>query len=347
MTNQFDHYISNSIKSLYRHKLFSPIIYLILLTVLWIYFPISSIVFPTVITPGDSLDKLYQSNERYVKTTLTDLNFTGYTQEVFGQTHGYYYYTIHGGKGMIVLLSPKTSEEGLPNIDKITIHAKIDKSNPGYKELLSSMADDLKWTASGITEKTMPYYISEPGFRYGISMFLIFLFAASGIYSLMMIILYIMYIFFPHLAPPCAQLARFGRPKELLAQAEEELATLPQLATEDMFITEHYFIVISTDGIAFVPIQEIIWIYKHSTLHKFFWYHFSISYTMCIAANRHLYIQCPKNQKSDIDGIMDYLEEANHNILSGFNEKNRLKVQAIQGTPLQFEKLIALLKKRI
>ena len=59
-------------------------------------------------------------------------------------------------------------------------------------------------------------------------------------------------------------------------QAEEELATLPQLATEDMFITEHFFIEISTDGIAFVPIQEIIWLYKHSTLHKFFWYHFSI-----------------------------------------------------------------------
>lgn len=347
MTNQFDHYISNSIKSLYKHKLFSPIIYLILLTVLWIYFPISSIIFPTVITPDDSLQELYQSNERYIKTTLTDLNFTGYTQEIFGQTNGYYYYTIHNGKGMIVLLSPRTSEEGLPNIEKVTIHAKIDNTNSSYKELLTEIAEDLEWTDLGITSKTAPYYISEPGFRYRISMFLIFLFGLTGIASLVTIIFYIVYIMFPHLAPPCTQLARFGHPKELLAQAEEELATLPQLATEDMFITEHYFIVISTDGIAFVPIQEIIWIYKHSTLHKIFWYHFSISYTMCIAANKHLYIQCPKNQKSDIDGIMDYLEEANHNILSGFNEKNRLKVQEIQGTPLQFEKLIALLKKRI
>lgn len=347
MKSQFDHYISNSIKSLYKHKLFSPIIYLILLTILWVYFPVSSIVFPTVITPDDSLQELYQSNERYVKTTLTDLNFTGYTQEVFGQTHGYYYYTIHNGKGIIVLLSPKTSEEGLPNIDEVTIHAKIDNTNTAYKELLSKMAEDLKWTNSGIIGKTAPYYISEPGFRYGISMFLIFLFAITGIFSIVTIVFYILYIIFPWLAPACTQLARFGSPRELLAQAEEELATLPQLATEDMFITEHYFIVISADGIAFVPIQEIIWIYKHSTLHKFFWYHFSISYTLCIAANKHLYIQCPKNQKSDIDGIMDYLEEANHNILSGFNEKNRLKVQEIQGTPLQFEKLIALLKKRI
>ena len=130
-------------------------------------------------------------------------------------------------------------------------------------------------------------------------------------------------------------------------EAEEELATLPQLATEDMFITEHYFIETSIYGNAIIPIDQIIWIYKYSTLHKFFWYHFSISYTLHISANKHLYIQCPKNIKSDIDGIMDYLAEANHNILVGFNEKNRLEVQKIQGTPMNFEKFIAFLKKRI
>ena len=151
----------------------------------------------------------------------------------------------------------------------------------------------------------------------------------------------------PLLSPPVRQLSRFGKPAELLAEAEEELATLPQLATDDMFITEHYFIETSKYGIAIVPIREIIWVYKHSTLHKFFWYHFSISYTLHITANKHLYIHCPKNIKSDIDGIMDYLAEANHDILVGFSEENRLAVQEKQGTPLQIEKFLEILKKRI
>lgn len=47
-------------------------------------------------------------------------------------------------------------------------------------------------------------------------------------------------------------------------------------------------------GNAIVPIQEILWIYKHSTLHKMLWYHFSISYTMHITANKHMYVNCPK-----------------------------------------------------
>ena len=161
------------------------------------------------------------------------------------------------------------------------------------------------------------------------------------LYALICLFIYMLYIHVPHLAPACQNLVVFGHPKQMLEEAEEELATLPQLATEDMFITEHYFIMTSPYGNAIVPIQEILWIYKYSTLHKFLWYHFSISYTMHITAKKHLYIHCPKNIKSDIDGIMDYLAEANHDILVGFSEENLLKVEKVLGKPFHIEKLIA------
>jgi hypothetical protein len=74
--------------------------------------------------------------------------------------------------------------------------------------------------------------------------------------------------------------------------------TLPQLATDDLFITEHFFIAVTDRTVAVVPIREIIWVYKHSTLHKFLWYHFSISYTLSLTARKHIYIQFPKNTKT-------------------------------------------------
>ena len=60
-----------------------------------------------------------------------------------------------------------------------------------------------------------------------------------------------------------------------------------------------------------------------------------------------MYIQCPKNLKSNIDGIIDYLSEANHNILVGFTEENRRKVQENQEKPFHVEKLTALLNKQV
>ena len=347
MPENYDHYISKNIKAFYKRRLAAPIIYLIVLILAWHFFSLSAVFSPDILPDDTSLETAFRCGKQYISTTLFDLKFTGYTQSIFGHTNGYYYYTMRDEECIIVLLSPNTSEEGLPSIEEVTIKGKISKGNENFDTLLSNLSTDLNWTENGIRNKVSSYYISEPGFNHVGNWILFATIFITGIYALLCIVLSVIYMFFPVLSPACQDLALFGNPKKMLEQAEEELATLPQLATEDMFITEHFFIETSVYGNAIVPIDEIIWIYKYSTLHKFFWYHFSISYTLHISANKHLYIQCPKNIKSDIDGIIDYLSEANHDILVGFNEKNRLKVQEIQGTPMHFEKFIAFLNKRV
>lgn len=346
MPENYDHYISKNIKAFYKRRLAAPIIYLIVLILAWHFFSLSAVFSPDILPDDTSLETAFRSGKQYISTTLSDLKFTGYTQSIFGHTNGYYY-TMRDEECIIVLLSPNTSEEGLPSIEEVTIKGKISKGNENFDTLLSNLSTDLNWTENGIRNKVSSYYISEPGFNHVGNWILFAAIFITGIYALLCIVLSVIYMFFPVLSPACQDLALFGNPKKMLEQAEEELATLPQLATEDMFITEHFFIETSVYGNTIVPIDEIIWIYKYSTLHKFFWYHFSISYTLHISANKHLYIQCPKNIKSDIDGIIDYLSEANHDILVGFNEKNRLKVQEIQGTPMHFEKFIAFLNKRV
>lgn len=347
MLEKYEHYISKNITSYYKRRLFSPIVYLMILFILWQAFSLSDILFPEILPSDVSIESAYRNNQEHIRTTLTDLRFTGYTRTVFGRTTGYYYYTMRNDSCVIVLLRPTHCEQGLPTIEQTTVTAKIMKSSKSFDTLLENLSKDLNWTKSGIKGQISNYYISEPDYNIAANIFLFAVILISGLYALISLILCIVFMKFPVLAPCCQDLARFGNPKELLELAEDELATLPQLATEDMFITEHFFIETSVYGNAIVPIDEIVWIYKYSTLHKFFWYHFSISYTLHISANKHVYIQCPKNMKSDIDGIIDYLAEANHNILVGFNEKNRLKVQETQGTPMHFDELLSFLKKRI
>lgn len=327
MTENFDHYISRHIRRVSLRRLFSPILYLAVLAVLWLLLPLYDILFPQHLEDFGNLAAYSKTGSSYVEAKLDGLYFTGYRNTSFGRTNGYYYYTLQNGQCLIILLNPQTCEEGLPQIDSVQIRGRVLKGNAQYDALLDHLSQDLNWTKDGISRKVSGYFISEPAFRLFPSTLLMGIYFASGAYALIRLLLYILYICFPVLSPACRQLGRFGKSAILLAEAEEELATLPQLATEDMFITEHYFIVLANYGTAVIPIQEIIWIYKHSTLHKILWHHFSISYTLHITANKRLHIQCPKNMKSDIDGIMDYLAEANHNILVGFNEENRLKVK--------------------
>ncbi len=328
MQENYEHYISRNIKNLYRKRLIPPILYLIFTTVLFGILPVASVLFPAKLSNISDMETLHDEKNVFVSASLKDLKFTGYTRMRHSRTVGYYYYTDNPDKKecCMILLAPSTCEQGLPEIDQITIRGKILSGDAGYDTLLANLSKDLSWTQSGIRSKVSSYYLSEPDFRYGFGLFLFLLLAVSSGIAVISVFLSVLFIYRPYLSPPCQKLKHFGKPKELLSLAEEELATLPQLATEDMFITEHFFIETSKYGIAIVPIQEITWIYKHSTLHKLFWYHFSISYTLHITANKHVYIRCPKNTKSDIDGIIDYLSEANHNILVGFHEKNRQKV---------------------
>ena len=347
MPDNYEHYITRNIKAFYRKRLFSPIIYLLLLAILWVALPLGDMLRPHTMQKEESLQAAYQSRNRYVRASFDTLRFTGYTSESYGQTRGYYYYTMRDKQCVIVLLSPRTCEEGLPTIDSITVTGRVIRGQESYQALMTSLANDLDWTESGISSQLSEYYFSEPDYHVVATTILFFVYFATMIYALLYVLMCLVCIRFPVLAPACQNLVVFGHPAKLLAQAEEELATLPQLATEDMFITEHFFIMTSPDANAVVPINEILWIYKHSTLHKFLWYHFSISYTMHITANKHMYVNCPKNTKSDIDGIMDYLAEANQKILVGFSEENRLKVESVQGKPCHIEKFYALLRRKV
>lgn len=341
------HYITDSIRKVYTRRLYLPVIVLVILTVVWAVFPLKSLLFPERITQGNPISGRSSFRSENIEVTIDHLYFTGYTSSMFGRSNGYYYYTIWDDKCLIVLLSPGTCQEGLPSMDDVTIHARILNPGRSYNQLMFDLSTDLNWTPDGLMEQMYSCYLDEAAVEgFSTTLFLLLYFGCC-LYTIGYVLLCLVWIALPTLAPPVLALGRFGNAKQLLIQAEEELSTLPQLATEDMFITESFFIEVSQDGVAVVPIQDIIWVYKHSTLHKFLWYHFAISYTMHIVGYHHFYLRCPKNIKSDIDGIMDYLAEANHDILVGFNEENRLKVQETQNRSLHFEKIFRFLRRHI
>lgn len=326
VSERFNHYISRSIAGFYKRRMISPAIYLLILLALLLVSPTRSILFPRQLDGPIDPAALYQSRSHYVHIPLSQLRFTGYTRQMFGLTTGYYYYTIIDQKSYLVLLKPDTASQGLAQIDQVKVYAKIIKNPPSLDRIKIHLTEDLGESA-GIAGALSPYMISEADARGILHRILVLFIRLTGIYAVISLLLDLLYVFFPKLSTPVRRLGAYGDPWKLLAEAEEELATMPQLAAEDMFITEHFFIETSVYGVAIVPISEIKWIYKYSTLHRILWHHFSISYTLYIMATHRQTIHCPKNAKSDIDGVIDYLSEANPDILVGFTERNRLRMQ--------------------
>ena len=106
MKENFEHYISRSIRSFYQHRIVSPIIFLAILALLAFFYPVSNLMRPASASGEDDIEKLYQDNDRYIEITLKDLYFTGYTKRWLDSTVGYYYYTVMGDDCIMVLLNP-------------------------------------------------------------------------------------------------------------------------------------------------------------------------------------------------------------------------------------------------
>lgn len=166
-----------------------------MLILAWHFFSLSAVFSPDILPDDTSLETAFRGGKQYINTTLSDLKFTGYTQSIFGHTNGYYYYTMRDEECIIVLLSPNTSEEGLPSIEEVTIKGKISKGNENFDTLLSNLSTDLNWTENGIRNKVSSYYISEPGFNHVGNWILFAAIFITGIYALLCIVLSVIYMF--------------------------------------------------------------------------------------------------------------------------------------------------------
>lgn len=340
MAGELKDHIKTNISRFYRRRIPAPAACLLFIIILSLVVPLRSFINPAAFQAEDSPRAFLENDRVYVRCRLENLCFTGYRKQIFGGTLGYYYYyTDPDGRILIALLSGKTCDQGQPTLDTVSFTAKITRYGQAENDLLTRLSADLSWSGTGLAASFPPYLISEPAAGGAVAILLKICLLFVLIYASVSLVLNTVYTLLPELSPPVQRLYVYGHPRRLLARAETELSTLPQLLTEDMYITQHFFIETSKYGIAIVPISAITWIYKYSTLHRFLWHVSAISYTLYITTNHHQVIKCPKNIKSDIDGVMDYLAEANHNILVGFNEKNREAARRMEDSDTVFERL--------
>ena len=78
--DSLEHLITRSIKTYYKNRLYAPIIFLIVILALAIFFPVGHMIAPRTYDEEDiSLYQLYNQKELYGKFNLKNLYFTGYT----------------------------------------------------------------------------------------------------------------------------------------------------------------------------------------------------------------------------------------------------------------------------
>ena len=311
-------------------RIICPIILIVVLVALSIATPVKTMFKPREAQLGASLEQLYEDNETYINVNLKDLNFTGYTNEILGNVRGYYYYTKWGNGYVIVLVSPKSCQQGISHMDSLDTRVMIEYQPKALDVLFPLLASDLRWNASGIRDHMDGCLLSEPGAHAFSVYFSLAVYFLSMVYGVGSFIGYFMFMIFPILSPFCRIL---GKPKEAQVRmelAEEELSQRPQLASEDVFITESFFIETAETEFCIVPLEEITWVYRHAGLHFVFGRVRPVREALYIMTKKQGPFRCTSLRQEDMDGVIDYLAEANKQILIGYTEENRRKANELK-----------------
>ena len=213
-----EHLIVRSIKSYYKNRIYAPVIFLVLLILLALVFPVKSMISPGIYKAGKgeiNLHDMYAEKEYYGHFILEDLYFTGYTSKWLDATRGYYYYTMIGDECVIVLLDPDTSSQGQSYIEKLAVRGRVLYESEAARSLLLRLAQDLNWSEEGILSTVSTYTISEPDATNVATRALEFFYVSFVFYTCSVIVLYSIYIVFPVLSPPVRKTAAYGNPARI------------------------------------------------------------------------------------------------------------------------------------
>ena len=309
-------------------NLIFPVILLILIIILYINSPIRDILKPFPTNRLSDISTAHRQDKKYISLTVDTLYATGLECVRNGRPVGQYYYAFEDDFCHFFLLSSKHLESCLQGsnsdasiLSNVTIKAKVIRSPKHLPEIIEHLAHELSWTYDGLSGSTSAYLISEPDYLYNktciIFIVLLLLAAVSSLYILYSLLC----IFCPYIYKSVLPLRHYGKIREHISNAGQELTENILLHEGNFIITANYLMDCSKYDFRIIPLDRIVWAYKFSSYHPSKPINRKITYTLCIYGQRGVALISPYCLKIDADRALDYLNRHYPDILFGYSKE--------------------------
>lgn len=285
--------------------------------------PFSNIFSPAILNSPKEFEEYSARGKHYVEVTFPTLHYTGYNLVTKFNTKGYYYYYIEDEKVYFVLVAGDTTKPK-EIINNYTCRGKLEKRDSDLRNVISNFANDIDFTVSGIYSVSCPYFLNEAAYN-------LKLYNTLFLYEIIVIILITIFILvnliiyaIPELHPGFFKFRHLTvgvHTKDVL----KELSHFKK-KTGRIYFTKNYLVAFPRTSIIILPIEQLMWVYEHSTLHKFFFKH-HITYHLHFVAQRNIRASIMKCSADDIAAIKEYLTENYPEILLGYTHENKLEIK--------------------
>lgn len=297
---------------------------IMLITTCYIFYriPFFDVLWPAQINDPSTIIELYQNDITCVELTVDTLYYSGYDYVENGNVTGSYYYNLYDGTCIYFLLPNSQCNNRQDVLTNVQVKARLQSGGKLLSDVIQKMAVDLNWTAQGLSSVSSRIIINAIDYLLLKNVIFLTICLVVFVTSLLVFLNVLSYMLFPLLHPACFRLRRYGSVREQIQEAEQELHQEPMLQKGIFTITEHYLIASSHIQLYILPLDKIIWIYKHSNLHRFRFRHLRITYTLRIMARKRLSIIASVQPKEDVDAVIEYISQYNPEVLLHYSQEN-------------------------
>ncbi len=315
------------IRKVNAFKLILPTVILILIALVSLQSSLWEGLFPTDLGYDQNLTGHYSNGQRYVKVTVGTLYYSGYDYMQGSSVRGHYFYSLDNEQCRIYLID-KLSGEVPAVLNNYTVTGRLVFQPDSYSDLLTLMARDMGWTYEGISSVTMNVILSEPNFHNVLLLLMGILLFFALCFVLSSIVILLFNIIRPDYAYTFSSLGHHKERRKNILRAAAEFENRLLFESDTLYVTNRYFIYLSNFNAAIIPLENILWAYKHSTFYNVLiisW----LSYTLRIVTRDNRKYKLRGNNKKNVDALLKFLQELDSNILLGYTPENMEKVKTI------------------
>ncbi len=316
------------IRTAYLHRLILP--GLLLLTVLWVssFLPWGLWLFPEILEPQIPLQSEAQEDNIFYRVSPGQLYYTGCDSLVGDRVNGHYYYAIDG-RGCQVYLLPASGGSPEPILSPGAITGTLKEDQELLYEITDAMSVSLDWSQRHILEMTGTFIFDAVSGAGPLNRLLYLLIPVCILASTVGFLYSLYIVLFPARHSSLRRVRRETGRTDILRELEEELSARLLDQTSSLCLTDHYLINLQDGNFQFQPLDQICWIYIHTSFTGLLRRHYKGKFYFTWWTRTGKNHEVPLPYKDDGVDIMETIQEHYPAVLIRYSQENKNAAEKI------------------
>ena len=265
----------------------------------------------------------------YAKIKTGTLYYSGEDCLAGGELVGHYYYELIGGSCHFYLIRAVAGYPASKTLEGQTIIGRVDAFEPEILDpLTQKLAEDISWDAKSLKSVCQKYFVNQTAYLNRREIVLMVVLLLVFVLMIVVFIRTFLYIINPRLTKTYRNLEHYGNPEKILSDVEKQIRRRILLQTKTLILTHRYFVELSDDICAIIPLPEVLWIYDHAAMRRTIKGR-QLSYTIHVVTMKGEEYTLTGKSHREVSAIYHELNTRYPNFFFGYSKEHQEMVQYV------------------